>query len=164
MRPQPSGTADKFPLSRCGIYCGACYVYRAERDCGEFIREVAGWQKVDLNEVRCNSCFAVDEEKWPNCRQCNIKYCIEEKGYVYCHECDKFWDYSCEQFNNLEAFCSKREEAIKENLIKIMIDASKWLEEQKKKWRCSSCGKPYSWYEEICHHCGKKLNRSDLRH
>ncbi|MFA9495039.1 MAG: hypothetical protein ACERKS_03865 [Candidatus Bathyarchaeota archaeon] len=37
--------ADSNLISRCGIYCGACYVYRAERDVGEFLREVAQWQE-----------------------------------------------------------------------------------------------------------------------
>jgi len=80
----------------------------------------------------------------------------------FCHQCDKFWNYSCGELNKLEIFCAKRGENIRQNLIKIMADTPRWVEEQDKKWRCSSCGEPYSWYEETCHHCGKNLGRKDL--
>ncbi len=149
-------------LSRCGIYCGACYVYRAERDCGDFIREVAEWQKVELEQIKCNGCLAPIEEKWPNCQKCYPGKCLQEKGFNFCYECDKFWDYSCEIYKNLEEFCDKRGENIRQNLIKIMADALKWLEEQREKWRCDSCGETYSWYDETCHNCGKMLNRTNL--
>jgi hypothetical protein len=153
---------DQSLLSRCGIYCGACYVYRAERDCGDFLREVAEWQKVGLDKVKCNGCFAPDEEKWPNCRKCDPWKCLEEKGFQFCFECDQFWDYSCERYNGLEEFCSRRGENTRQNLIKIMADSKRYLEDMDKKWRCPTCGESYSWYEENCHHCGKKLNRKDL--
>ena len=149
-------------LSRCGIYCGACYIYRAERDCGELIREVAKWQQVELEDVKCNGCFAPDEEKWANCQKCYPRKCQKEKGLSFCHECDQFWDYSCERYRKLEEFCAKRGENTRQNMVKIMADQSKWLEEQRAKWRCGSCGKTISWYEKTCHHCGKNLNRTDL--
>ena len=153
---------DQSLLSRCGIYCGACYVYRAERDCGSFLREVAEWQKVDLDKVKCNGCFAPDEEKWPNCRKCTPWKCLEEKGLQFCYQCDQFWDYSCERYNSLEEFCTKRGENTRQNMIKIMADTERYLVEQDERWRCPSCGQPFSWYEETCHHCGKNLNRKDL--
>ncbi len=153
---------EEVSVSRCGIYCGACYIYRAERDCGDFIREVAEWQKVELDQVKCNGCLAPEEEKWGNCRKCYPQSCLKEKGIEFCHQCDEFWNYNCEEYNKLEAFCAKREENIRQNLIKIMADTPRWKEEQEKRWRCSSCGEPYSWYEETCHHCGRNLSRKDL--
>jgi hypothetical protein len=154
--------SDRSLLSRCGIYCGACYVYRAERDCGDFIREVAEWQNVELDEVKCNGCFAPDDEKWPNCRKCVPWRCLEEKGLDFCHECDSFWDYSCENYAHLEEFCAKRGENTRQNLIKVKADPERYLAEQDQRWRCGSCGEPYSWYEETCHHCGRSLNRNDF--
>ncbi len=149
-------------LSRCGIYCGACYVYRAERDGGNFLREVAEWQNVGLEDVKCNGCFAPEDEKWQNCRRCIPWKCLKEKGLDYCHECDSFWNYRCDSYASLEDFCVRRGENIRQNLVKIMADPEKYLEEQDKHWRCDSCGEPYSWYEENCHYCDKSLNRKDL--
>jgi hypothetical protein len=149
-------------LSRCGIYCGACNIYRAERDCGNFLRETAEWQKVELGKVKCNGCFADYEEKWHNCRNCHPGKCLEDKGQDFCYECDNFWDFTCEQYINLYNVCSKRGENIRQNLIKMMHNPRKYLYEQDKRWRCNSCDEPYSWYENTCHHCRKNLNRYDL--
>lgn len=148
-------------LSRCGIYCGACYVYRAERDDGEFLREIAEWQNVEMNDVKCNGCFASDDEKWQNCKECIPWICLEENELKYCYECDSFWNYSCENYASLEDFCARRGEDIRRNLVKIMADPEHYLEEQDKQWRCDSCREPYSWYEETCRHCGNILNRKD---
>ncbi len=146
-------------LSRCGIYCGACYVYRAERDCGEFLRQVAEGQKAELEEVKCNGCSAPVEERWRNCKNCETIKCLDEKGYQYCNECDQFWDHSCPRYNRKAEAALKRGEDIRTNMVKIDNDPLAWLTEMYKHWRCSSCGESYSWYEETCHHCGKNLNR-----
>ena len=75
---------DQMLLSRCGIYCGACYVYRAERDVGEFLRDTAEWQGVELEQVKCNGCLAPKAEKWPNCQKCHVIDCLKEKGLEFC--------------------------------------------------------------------------------
>jgi hypothetical protein len=153
---------EKLTISRCGIYCGACYIYRAERDCGEFLREVAEWQEAELDQVKCSGCGAPVEERWRNCKNCDTIKCLEEKGHQYCNECDKFWDHSCLRYNSKAEATMQRGEYIRMNMIKIRSDPEAWLLEMDKRWRCISCGEPYSWYEETCHHCGKKLNRKDL--
>jgi hypothetical protein len=55
---------DENLLSRCGIYCGACYIYRAQRDGGEFLDHLAGWQKAPKEKVRCCGCLGPLEEMW----------------------------------------------------------------------------------------------------
>ena len=47
------------------------------------------------------------------------------------------------QTENLAAICGRG------------VDA--WLEEQKKRWSCASCGEPHTWYEEECGKCGAGL-------
>jgi hypothetical protein len=32
-----------------------------------------------------------------------------------------------------------------------------WLAEQAQRWTCR-CGAGFSWYEEVCHHCGAPLD------
>ena len=150
-------------LSRCGIYCGACYVYRAESDCGDFLRETAEWQGVELDEVKCNGCLAPDEEKWPNCQRCYPAKCLKEKGLSYCYECKEFIDQTCEEYSKYEEFTARRGENIRLNLIKMKADPGELFRSLDKQWRCPHCGGSYSWYEEKCHHCGKNLNRTDLK-
>jgi hypothetical protein len=155
--------ADFGLQSRCGIYCGACYVYRAERDYGKFLREIAEWQKVEIDEVQCNGCLAPEAEKWPNCQKCYPISCLKEKGLEFCYECPEFDAGTCEEYTKYEEFTRKRGERIRLNLLKMKLDPEKYLREMDKKWRCPSCGESYSWYEEKCHHCGKNLNRLDLK-
>jgi len=153
-----ASSPDEGLLSRCGIYCGACYIHRAEVDGGGFLEYVAGWQKAPKEKVRCRGCIGPLDEMWLNCRRCTVRACLEEKGYGFCHECPAFDDGSCERSERLNRFCAERGEDPRGALTRIRAgDAEGWLREQDARWRCPSCGRPISWYEESCHHCGDKL-------
>jgi len=154
---------ESAPLSRCGIYCGACYVYRAERDGGEFLRETAERQKVEPGEVKCNGCLGPDDQRWKNCKGCKTERCLDGKGLTFCYECEEFRDKTCEHYDMLACFCARRGEDTRMNLVRMKADLDGWLGEQGEKWRCGRCGGPISWYEESCHHCGADLKRTDLR-
>lgn len=150
-------------LSRCGIYCGACYVYRAERDGGEYLVRVAEEQKVGPGEVHCLGCGGPPGEMWVNCRFCPVQGCLEEKGYGTCAECSEYASHSCEGYERLADFCLRRGEDIRSSLALLSRDPEAWLREMGERWRCPSCGRPYSWYDGACHSCGADLRRTDLR-
>ncbi|MCJ7573267.1 DUF3795 domain-containing protein [Candidatus Bathyarchaeota archaeon] len=151
-------STDENLLSRCGIYCGACYIYRAQRDGGEFLDHVAAWQKAPKEMVRCRGCLGPLDEMWQTCRRCVVRSCLEAKGYGFCHECPGFEDGSCEKYERLSRFCAERGEDIRGTPLRMRAgEAEGWLREQDEKWRCPSCGRPASWYEKSCHHCGGKL-------
>ena len=150
-------------ISRCGIYCGACYVYRAERDGGEYLTSVAEQQKVKSEEVHCMGCSGPSDEMWINCRLCPVRGCQDEKGFKSCAQCPKFTDGSCERYEGLADFCMRRGEDVRSSMMKISVDPDEWLSQQNEKWRCSLCGSLFSWYDETCHTCGAHLERTDLR-
>lgn len=148
---------DSNLLSRCGIYCGACYIYRAFKDGGEFLRTVADEQGVSKAEVRCEGCLGPSEELWHNCKECSVSPCLREKGFKFCYECPKF-ENSCEKYERLSLFCLQRGEHVKKSLLRIKAGQTEaLLREQDRKWRCNACNKPISWYEKECHHCGHPL-------
>jgi len=151
------------PLSRCGIYCGACYVYRAERDGGEFLQVTAEEQGGEPGEVRCNGCLAPEDQRWRNCKECRAERCLDGRGLTFCYECDEFRDGACELYDRLADFCDRRGEDIRGNLVGMEADLDGWLREQDERWRCGWCGGRYSWYEVVCRHCGADLGRVDLR-
>jgi hypothetical protein len=153
---------DDALLSRCGIYCGACYIYRAERDDGDYLKRIAGQQKVKPSEVHCMGCSGPVEEMWVNCQLCPVRVCQDEKGYENCARCQNFQDKTCEKYEMLVSFCLRRGEDIRASLIKLSNDPEDWLSQQSEKWRCSSCGRFLSWYDEFCHNCGTHLERTDL--
>jgi hypothetical protein len=64
---------DENLLSRCNIYCGACYIYRAQRDGGEFLDHVAGWQAVSKEEIRRPVCGRPASWYEESCHHCGGK-------------------------------------------------------------------------------------------
>jgi len=151
-------TLDVNLISKCGIYCGACYVYRSFKDGGRLLETIAEQLGVPKDEIRCGGCLGSAENLWLNCRKCQISACLKEKGLVFCYECPQFETYSCEKYEKLRKFCSERGEDVKEALRRIKAgEARKWLEEQDKKWRCPACGGSIYWTEETCHHCGRLI-------
>ena len=34
---------------------------------------------------------------------------------------------------------------------------ARWLEEQAGRWRCAGCGRPHTWWDEACPHCGQPV-------
>jgi hypothetical protein len=151
-------------LSRCGIYCGACYIYRAQRDGVEYLRKIAKQQNVEPEEVHCMGCCGPIEELWVNCRLCPVLNCQAEKGYKNCAQCQEFWNHTCESYERLAAFCNKRGEDVRSSLIRLDVDPMRWLCQQGEKWRCPSCGHLFSWYDKVCHSCGTDLGRTDLNY
>ena len=143
-------------VSSCGIYCGACFIYCASRDGGEFLDQVSKQTKAPKEQIKCGGCLGPEEELWRNCRKCEIRAYLRKKGLQFCYECAEFKD--CKRYERLRKGCSERGEDTLEALRRFQAgEAEVWLKEQDAKWRCPSCNKGISWYEENCHHCGRPL-------
>ena len=151
---------NKNLAGRCGHYCGACSVYRARVDGGKLLKVMKKGCPHDRN-LYCKGCLAVDETCWPY-NHCKILKCLDTKGLVFCHECEEFEKGGCEEWKRLAEGHAKIGMKFRENLISIKtVGVEKWLEEQDKKWRCPSCGKPIT-EEEKCYQCGAKLREKPL--
>ncbi|MDH5483023.1 MAG: DUF3795 domain-containing protein [Candidatus Bathyarchaeota archaeon] len=145
-------------VSRCGIYCDACYVYRAFKDGGEFLDSVSKELGVPKSQIRCGGCLGPEEELWQNCRKCRVRACLKEKGFDFCYECPEF-EKGCDGYESLFSSCLQRGEDTKEALKHFRIGKTEeWLKEQDKKWRCTKCKGKLSWYEKTCHHCGGSIS------
>ena len=155
--------ANKNLVGRCGLYCGACKIYRAYKDSEQLRRIIAEENNCKPEEVRCEGCQTVSTNGW-NVekiwgRNCEIVKCLDTKGLDFCYECDEYPD--CKKFRQLADDCLKQGENLMENLSKIKAGkVEEWLEEEDKKWRCQKCGKPVTWDLTKCHWCGVKLELS----
>ena len=146
---------------RCGLYCGACIIYRAYKDSEELRRTVADREKCKPEDIRCEGCqtvlsngWNVEGQEWG--KNCKIVKCLEAKGLDFCYECDTY--PNCEKFRGIAEWCLKKGENLVENLDKIKAgNVEEWLEEEERKWRCQKCGKPVSMDLTECHWCGAKL-------
>ena len=76
-------------VAPCGIYCGICPVYIADKGNIESLKEgIAAAFNVSVGEVWCDGCrsgrvFLTDAD-------CTVKPCVAAKGFDGCYECDEF--------------------------------------------------------------------------
>ncbi len=148
-------------LSRCGIYCGACYVYRAERDGGALLDEMSRVLGVSHNKIRCNGCSAPYEEQWPNCQSCSYKTCQGKRGIKNCAQCVDF--NGCNDYQKLVDFTKYRGEDVRGALRRINAgEGDEILQEQLAWWSCPRCGAPLQWYDNNCRGCGLTIREKHV--
>lgn len=149
---------NKNLVGRCGLYCGACGIYRAYIDDGDFLKKLAERFKCPQEKVRCEGCMALTSECWGN--GCKIVQCLENKGLEFCYQCSEYGKDSCEKFVKLAQRYAKIGVNVKANLERIKRgETEEWLRESENKYRCPFCGKPLPVYgtEGKCYHCGADL-------
>ncbi len=147
-------------ISKCGIYCGACYIYRAFKDGGKLLKIMTEKLGVPKEEIKCNGCLDPVEDIWRMCKKCQFRACLQERGLAFCYECSEFENSTCAGYESACEFTSKRGENIREALERIKAgDADRWLKEQDERWRCTTCSGSIYWTEKICHHCGKPIHQ-----
>jgi len=154
---------NKNLVGRCGLYCGACIIYRAYKDSEKLRRIVAEKENCRHEQIRCEGCqtvlangWDVEGQEWG--KNCRIVMCLEAKRMDFCYECDEY--PNCKKFHLIADSCSKYGENLIENLNKIKAGrAEEWLEEEERKWRCQKCGKPISMHLTQCHWCDVNINK-----
>jgi hypothetical protein len=150
---------DRNLVGRCGLYCGACVIYRAYRDGGEYRQRLASAFECPPEKVRCEGCQALTQECWGN--DCKIVKCLNVKGLQFCYECPDYERHTCEKFEKFsEDYLKEDDVDLRANLARIKAgDVDEWLKESKERFRCSYCGKPLptNSLRKKCYHCGKEL-------
>ena len=144
------GNADL--LAACGLYCGACYHYRATCPEGERLlsEEARGGRPVE--GFGCRGCRSELLYVHPGCRECEIRACADSRGLQHCGECD---EAPCERLAAFQTDGRKHHLDIVENLRALKDRGQdEWLQAQALRWQCSTCGAAFSWHESTCHVCG----------
>jgi len=148
---------DKDLAGRCGLYCGACSIYRAYKDGGEYLKRLSEHFKCPLEKVRCEGCQILTPECWGN--DCKIVQCLNTKGYAFCYECPKYEEHSCEKFEKLaKGYLEEDNVDLRSSLEKIKSGkVKKWLQASKKRFKCPTCKKPLPTGAKKCYNCGKEF-------
>lgn len=143
-------------VGRCGLYCGACAIYRAYKDNGEYQEILANHFKCPPEKVRCEGCMALTPECWGY--DCKIVQCLRNKGLQFCHQCNEYENEKCEKFEKLAMpYLEEDGVDLRANLERIRKgEVEEWLRESEEKYRCPVCGKPLSTgaMQRKCYHCG----------
>jgi hypothetical protein len=144
-------------VGKCGLYCGACDIYRAQRDDQEWRRRMAEFFKCAPEKVACEGCGALTPTCWSF--DCEMVKCLKDKGYDFCYQCKDFDEKTCEKFEEIwNRYLKETGFDLRQSLLEIKRgNTVKWLEECERRYTCPHCGKPTAIGSEKCHHCGKKL-------
>ena len=165
----------------CGLYCGACMVYRAnKRGDSEFLERLREqfikwfsdadkWQRrpgmpplskgFDISQMQMEMQGEVSiccegclsDVLAPHCRNCGFRECAQERGLTNCSQCAEMPCQWVIDFNNDGIPHHSEVLTNLERQKEIGIDA--WLAEQEERWRCVQCGSPLAWYDAECPDC-----------
>ncbi len=152
---------DKMLVGVCGIYCGACLLYRAYKDRDVALTEYLTKRGVPEEGVKCEGCTSATVS--PTCAHCDIRDCAKQKGIVFCYECKEL---PCSKLTEFS-----QERAKKDNLPHLSLcignlnalkqtSYEEWLRTQEERWSCKSCGRKLHWYTENCPKCGATFHNA----
>ncbi|TET90115.1 MAG: DUF3795 domain-containing protein [Methanomassiliicoccales archaeon] len=140
-------------VGRCGLYCGACGIYRAYRDGGEYLKKVTESFDCSPQLVRCEGCQELTSECWGN--NCKIVNCLRGKGLSFCYEC-KDLD-RCEEYSSLYEGYRELGVDLKGNLKRIESVIQR--AGSKKRTRSGDAGRA----ESLCHTIWKNVINVERR-
>lgn len=123
----------------CGIYCGSCPVYRADRDGDEPAKfRLAFATRCTLDKIRCEGCRS--SARFVLSEHCMFRRCAKGRGLEGCTFCR---DYPCETILSFYGDGTQLQADAQDNARRIReIGIDAWLEEADRKSRCGRCGKP----------------------
>ena len=143
-------------VGRCGLYCGACNVYRAQRDDPEWRRRFAERFNCTVEQVRCEGCGGLTPDCWGF--DCKILKCLRERGYEFCCECPDYEARSCEKHERIARGYAEDGVDMRANLAMIKEGKlAEWLEAAAAQYTCKFCGGPTTEGAAKCHHCGREI-------
>lgn len=144
---------DQGMIAPCGLYCGVCGVMIANRDGNEKFKEkLAGFYGVSPNEITCMGCMS--DTKAVFCEVCHIRSCNQEKGYEGCYQCD---EWPCQYINEFPVPVGKK--VIMRAIPQWReLGTEKWVEEEKKRYLCPSCGYELFRGAKNCRNCKTEVD------
>ena len=151
-------------IAACGLYCGACEMYRAAHDnnhvkCEMLVKAFnSRGGNVTLEDIKCDGCLG-GGKLTPWCRECGMRNCAKHKdGQKICSpDCG---DFPCEQLFNFSKDNMTHHHEVLDNLHRLYKSGiKKHAREEEKRWLCPECKTPLSWYDAKCPKCGAKRPR-----
>lgn len=141
----------------CGLYCGACTLYRARKDDNtekvlEMYQQRYPNKEVAIEELRCEGCLS-NGPLSPHCYQCEIRQCAAEKpGVTRCSDCP---DFPCPLITRFSTDGVRHHAEVLKNIHRQQeLGVYEWLQEEYERMRCQCCGVSLDWYAQSCHRCG----------
>ena len=142
-------------LAACGLYCGACYHYRASFYDSDKVAMIAAERGRDPEGYACRGCRSDKLYIFPVCAQCEIRACADRHGAEHCGVCAEF---PCDQIVAFQSDGRVHHVEVLSSLVDLREKgAEAWLAEQAARWTCA-CGEGFAWYDITCRACGKPVD------
>ena len=142
-------------LAACGLYCGACYHYRAGLPEGAHLLSDVARGGRPLDGYTCRGCWSDQLYVHLGCRACDVRACATRRGYAHCGECAEL---PCERLRAFQTDGRKHHLPIVAALRAAQrVGAEAWLAAEAARWTCPACGAGFTWYETRCAVCGASL-------
>ena len=154
-------------VAPCGLYCGVCAVYMADRDNNLKFKErlvdvykgnilgkgkLADSENLSVEDIKCSGCLSDDIFMY--CERCEIKNCTREKGYTGCHQCDEF---PCKHIENFPMTVGKKV------ILRAVpywreVGTGKFIEDEEARYLCPECGNRLFRGAVKCNKCKAELD------
>ncbi|HYA43805.1 MAG TPA: DUF3795 domain-containing protein [Syntrophobacteraceae bacterium] len=154
-------------ISPCGLYCGVCAIYIADRDDNRKFKELLvtlfkgefpgkgklpNSENLSVEDIRCRGCLS--NEPFMYCRQCEIKACTKAKGYSGCHECREF---PCRYIEDFPMTIGKKV------ILRAVpywreVGTEKWVQDEEARYICPECGNKVFRGAARCNECKASLD------
>lgn len=140
-------------LAPCGLYCGVCAIYIADRDSNlKFKERLTDVYGVGVGDIHCRGCLS--DDVFGYCRVCPIRECIQEKGIEGCHKCDEF---PCRFIGDFPLPVGKKV------ILRAVpawreLGTERWLAEELERYHCPECGCALFRGAKRCRNCKAKVD------
>jgi hypothetical protein len=144
----------------CGLYCGTCPNYLAERESDTVrVEAIAKTNNLNVSQVGCDGCLS--DRVMPFCVECKngFRACAREKGVTWCFECVEFPCKRLEEFTKIHIVDGVPHHATVIEDLKYMKEhgVEEWVNRQEKAGKCPSCGKRLYFFTRECPVCHTKI-------
>jgi hypothetical protein len=145
--------------SVCGMYCGACPVYRVRHDterksAERILQRLSEQLEVPVEEVTCEGCLHEGRSSIA-ANRCEIAQCAASKpGVIRCSDCP---DFPCDLITSqCNSGVPHHSNGLRNILRQQQIGVYEWCQEEYERIRCMYCGVSLDWYARTCHRCGTR--------
>ncbi len=146
-------------MAPCGLYCGACGIYIANRDGNDKFRTVMGnLYGTKPEETVCQGCMQAEPRQlYGYCRSCTIRDCVRSKGLYSCHQCAEWPCAMIERFPLATGLrVMKRAVPLWRAKVAELGDEAgsvAWARAECERYHCPACGYPLFRGAQRCRQC-----------
>ena len=154
-------------ISPCGLYCGVCAIYLADRDNNEKFKQslvrlysggvpgkgtLPGGQNMTTQDIQCRGCLS--DQRFMHCQNCKIRDCTKTRGIEGCHECEEF---PCGYIRDFPMAVGKKV-ILRSVQFRRSNGTEKWVQQEEERYFCPECGNKVFRGAARCNRCKLPLD------